>query len=227
MKKNVSLLQLENNPQIGMYFIVTDDFTLCGKLLKDEEKNQIENILNTPITHFTCYNSEIIGVFMQVDVYTKALYIPNDLYESEFKLIEEICEKHNYSLIQISSTNNAIGNLIASTPNALIISQELKKNIAEIEKKSQKKVVVLENENYHQAGALIYSINSKTLASSHLDDNSLSKIENQIDNITTINNGSAYISSGLVSNSQGILIGDLTTSVEIQTILETLGFLNN
>lgn len=225
MKKNVSLLQLENNPQIGMYFIATDDFVLCGKLLKDEEKSQIEKILNTPITHFTCYNSEIIGVFMQVDVYTKTLYIPSDLYKNEFELLQELCKKHEYSLVQISSTNNALGNLMAPTPNSLIISHDLNKNMKEIERKSKKTVIVLENENYHQAGALVYSNNEATLASSHLDDKSLNEIEDYVDNITTVNNGSAYISSGVVANSQGILIGDLTTSIEIQTILETLKFL--
>lgn len=225
MKKNVSLLQLENNPQIGMYFIATDDFVLCGKLLQEEEKKQIENVLNVPIIHFTCYNSEIIGVFIKVDIYNKNFYVPNDLHEEELKLLKELCDTFNYLIIQISSNNNALGNLIASTPNSLIISHELKKNLKEIERKSKKDVHILNDENYHQAGALIYSSNSKTLASSLLDNISLEKIEREIDGISTINNGSAYLSSGIVANSNGILIGDITTSVEVQTILEKLDYL--
>lgn len=225
MKKNVSLLQLENNSQIGMYFIAADEFALCGKQLTNEQKEQIEKVLNVPVIILTCYNSDIIGVFMQVDRYNKAIFIPNDLYEEEVKQLENLCKTHNYTLIQLSSTNNTLGNLIAATPSSLIVSKDLKKNLQELKRKSQKEVLILENEDFHQAGALICSNNKSTLASSQLDDASLEKIEDYVDNITTANNGSAYISSAIVANSNGILLGDQTTSVEIQIILETLKYL--
>ena len=222
----VSLLELENNAQIGMYFLATDNFVLCGKKnLTLEQKQSIEGILQVPLIEFSCYNTELVGVFMQVDRDSQKIYVPFDIYEEELVQLKELCTKHNYEIISINSTQNTLGNLIASTKNHMIISFELKKNVLEIEKASSKKVFILEDNNLHQAGALLYSVKNKTLASTGLRDEDLEKLEKEIENITTVNSGSLYISSGIVANSFGILIGNSTTSVEIQTILESLDYL--
>lgn len=226
MKPKVSLLEIENNPQIGLYFVATNDFVLCGKAnLKEEEKKSIEEILQVPLLPFSCYSSEIIGVFMQVDMYSKTFFIPKDLPEKEKNILQEISSKYQYSIIELSSLTNAIGNLLAPTPNAVIISSELKKYTDELKRKTQKKIIILDNLEFHQAGALIKSLNSKTLASSELNNQTIEEIENEVDNISTANSGSAYISSAIVGNDKGILIGNITTTVEIQTILETFEFL--
>ncbi|MCH8519624.1 MAG: hypothetical protein LAT82_02620 [Nanoarchaeota archaeon] len=226
MASNVSLLELENNAQIGMNFLATNDFVLCGKKnLNPEQKSSIEQILQVPLVEFLCYNTELVGVFMQVDRELKIIYVPHDLYEEEVKQLEELCKEYNYTIVQISSTNNALGNLICPTQNYLIASFELKSNKKELEQKSQKKVYFLEDVDLHQAGALLYSVKGKTLASTGLRDEDLEELEEEIENITTTNSGSLYISSGIVANEKGILIGSLTTSVEIQTILEGLDYL--
>lgn len=225
-KKNVSILEFENNSQIGMYFLATDKFVLCGKKeLSSEHKQQIENILQVPLITISCYNSELVGVFLQVDKNSSIIYAPEGLNEEEIQQLKSITTEYGFSLILLSSTNNAIGNLVAPTPSSVIISYELKKQKTTIEKHSQREVIMLKNEDFHQAGALIFSSNSKTLASSILDDASLESIESCVDNITTANGGSAYISSAIVGNENGVLIGSATTSVEIQTILETLEYL--
>ncbi|MFT4244805.1 MAG: hypothetical protein ACMXYB_05120 [Candidatus Woesearchaeota archaeon] len=222
----VSLLELEKNAQIGMYFLATDNFVLCGKKnLTIEQKQSIEDILQVPLVELSCYNTELVGIFMQIDRESKKIYVPFDIYEEELFQLQELCSKHSYEIISINSTQNTLGNLIASTKNYMIISYELRKNILEIEKASSKKVFVLEDNNLHQAGALLYSVKNKTLASTGLRDEDLEKLETEIENITTVNSGSLYISSGIVANSFGILIGNSTTSVEIQTILESLNYL--
>ena len=222
----VSLLELENNSQIGMYFLATDHFVLCGKRnLTLEQKNSIEKILQVPLIEFSCYNTELVGVFMQVDRDSQKIYVPFDIYDEELVQLQKHCTKHNYEIVQIHSTQNALGNLLAFTSKYAIISYELKKNVSEIEKASSKESFILEDNNLHQAGALLYSVKDKTIASSGLRDEDLEILEEEIENITTVNSGSLYISSGIVANSFGILIGSSTTSVEIQTILESLEYL--
>ncbi|MFP4401740.1 MAG: hypothetical protein ACLFPL_00770 [Candidatus Nanoarchaeia archaeon] len=225
-KKSVSMLEFENNSQIGMYFLATDKFVLCGKKeLTPEQIKQIENVLHVPLISISCYNSDLIGVFLQVDKGSNIIYVPHDLYEEELEELNTIADKYEFSIVRVVSTNNALGNLIAPTPTSNIISYELKSQKSFIEKQSKKETLILTNEDYHQAGALVYSSNSKTLASSLLDDESLEKIESSVDNITTANSGSAYVSSAIVGNSYGVLVGSATTSVEVQIILETLEYL--
>lgn len=225
-KTKVSLLELENNPQIGMYLVATDNFVLCGKKnLTNEQKQSIEQILNVPLIEFSCFNTELIGVFIQIDRVEKQIFIPEDLYEEEMAILKEIVQKYQYTLIIIDSVNNALGNLISSTKNHIIISHELKSNKEYIEKNTSKSTYILHNQNLHQAGTLIYSVKNLALASSGLGDEELEDLENEIENISTINSGSIYISSGIVANSYGILIGSLSSSVEIQTILESLNYL--
>lgn len=225
-KIKVSLLELENNSQIGMYLLATNDFVLCGKKnLTLEQKQSIEQILNVPLIEFSCFNTELTGIFIQVDREDKKIFIPNNLYREEFDKITQIALKYNYEIIEIHSTNNTIGNLISTTKNYLIISKELKHYENELKKNSNKKIFFLKDNNLHQAGALFYTVKNLTLASSGLNDEELEELEAEIQNITTINSGSVYISSGIVANSHGILIGNQSSSVEIQTVLESLEYL--
>lgn len=226
MAKNVSLLEFENNPQIGLYFLSSDDFVLCGKkTLKDKQKEAIEKILEVPLIEFSIMNSELVGIFMQVDKYTKTIYVHKDILKRELDELNKICDKYKYSICVIESVENTLGNLMTCLNNCVILSPELKKLESVIKKASGKEIVYLKDSEFHQAGALIYSVNSKALASSKLKDETLENIENYIDDITTINNGSAYVGSGIVANKNGILIGAMTTTIEIQVILETLEFI--
>lgn len=226
MANKVSLLEIEQNSQIGMYFIATDEFVLTGKKnLTDEQKKSIEGVLNVPLIDCTVFNNELVGVFLQIDKFEKKLYAPFGLKTNEITRLKEICNEYNYTFVEIETVDNALGNLIAFNEECVFVSKELKKDVKKISKHTKKKVIVLDDENYHQAGALIYSTKNKTLASSLLQDKTLEGIEEYLDDISTINSGSAFISSGIVANSHGILIGADTTTIEIQTILETFDFL--
>ena len=226
MKQNVSLLELEQNTQIGLFFVASNDFVLSGKTdLKPEQKKAIEKILQVPLFEITTHNNDLVGVFLQIDRYSNTIYAPKTLKKNEIKQLEDISKQFNYTLEIISSTQNTLGNLLSFTKKEVFISKELKEYAKEIEQKSDKHAIIIKNSEFHQAGALIYSTHNKTLASSEFSDSELESIEKYIDNISTVNNGSAYISSGIIANSFGILIGAQTTTVEIQTILETLDFL--
>lgn len=226
MANNVSLLELEQNAQIGMYFLASNDFVLTGKKnLKEEQKKAIEDVLKVPLIEISAYNSEIVGVFLQIDRYENKIYAPNDLRNVEISKLKEICEEYSYSLELIESVENTLGNLISFTNKAVFVSQDIKKTKKQLEKISEKKVIILNDEDFHQAGALVYSVKGQTIASSEFKDSELEKIEDYVDNISTINNGTAYVSSGIVANDKGILIGAQSSTVEIQTILETLEFI--
>lgn len=226
MSNKVSLLEIEQNSQIGMFFIATDDFVLTGKKsLAPEQKKSIEDILQVPVVEATVFNNELVGVFLQVDKFEKKLYAPIGLSKKEITELQAVCTEYDYTFVEIETVDNTLGNLISFGKNCVFVSRDLKKDVKKISKHTKKEIVILDDENYHQAGALIYSTKNKTLGSSLLTDKTLEEIEEHLNDITTINSGSAFVSSGIVANSNGILIGADTTTVEIQIVLETFDFL--
>ena len=223
MEDHVALLEFENNPNIGLYTFVNDKFAIIGCELSKEKKEQITQILGVPIYTTTALGTELIGVFVAGN--NEFLLVP-EIYDYELKKFEEIAKEHNMKLLMIPQRLNTYGNNICFVDDKIIINDNYNRDfIQKIEKKTQLQVVKLQHKEVPSAGAVCRFINGKLYVSQELDENHAKEFIDKIGGVGTVNSGGIFVSSGILGNKNGVLLGSQCSTIEIQNILEALEFL--
>ncbi|MFW5705005.1 MAG: hypothetical protein ACOCXG_04110 [Nanoarchaeota archaeon] len=223
VSKKVSLLEFEQNPNIGLFMFANDKFCLCGKELSKEKKKEIEKILDVPVYYVSALATELVGIFITGN--NDFLIIP-ELFDYEKKEIEKIAEKHETKIVEIPNNLNTYGNNLCVGDKEIIINSEYKKKILKtLEDKTGYKTIPLKNPEHNNAGALIIYENGKYLVSQELEEKDVKEILPKISGTGSINSGSGYLASGVVCNKNGLLIGSMSSTIEIQNIVENLNFL--
>ena len=127
----------------------------------------------------------------------------------------------------MNSRFTAVGNLIAANDYGAIvsslISEEEAKNISKILQVPVKRMNV---SSMYLIGAMIKATNTGAIAHPIISDNNLKIIRDvlQVDvKNTTVNRGVSYVSSGIISNTQNILVGSQTSGSELVTITNAFG----
>lgn len=221
--ENIALLEFEKNPNIGLYCFVNDKFILCKEDISKKKQDEIEKILKVPLYKISILGTELIGVFISGN--NEKIIIPR-IFEEEYVVLEKICKKHEIEIITIKSPINTFGNLLTFYKKKIISSNLLnKKTLNEIQKKTNCEIEIFEDENYEIPGALFREAKSKLFVSQNINQKELTQLKNYISGIGTVNSGSNFISSGILCNKNGILIGSISSTIEIQNILESLDFL--
>ncbi len=224
MEKNkISLLEFNGNPNIGNFMFANDRLCLIGKQIDKTKTSAIESILNVPVYEISVLNTDLIGIFIAGN---NDMIIVPEMFENELNELEKICKKHDIKLIQILNNKNTYGNnMVVSDEEILITNQYEKKFDQELSKKTKLKIIRINNQLFDAIGATIRYLKGKYCISQEYKQEEVKSIINKIALVGTINKGSNYISAGLIGNSNGILIGSTSSSVEIQNVVETLDYL--
>ncbi len=223
MSNNVALMEFEGNPNIGLFFFVNDKFAIIGKEVDKDKKKQIEEVLEVPIYQVQVLGTDLIGVFIAGN--NEILLVPS-LYDHEFKKIKEICDKHETKLIKIEDKLNTLGNNICVGKDEIIINYNYSRDfINHLENATKLKAIKLEHSEFASAGAVCFFTKDKYFVSQELNEEVVSKFVKKIAGVGSINSGSAFISSGIVANENGVLIGSMSSTIEIQEVVENLKYL--
>lgn len=219
----IALLEFENNPNIGLYMIVNEYFALIGCEITKKKQKEIENIVKVPVYRVTALGTDLLGVFFTGN--NSTLIIP-EIYDYEKKIIEEITNKHNFKLITIENRLNTFGNNLCVLDDSIIVNNNYnKKFLEDIEKKTNLKPIKLKHEEFSAPGAIARFINNKVYLSHELDESHAKEFIDKIGGVGTVNSGSNFISSGVIGNKNGLLLGSQCSTIEIQNILEGFDFL--
>ena len=222
-KKKVVLMEFESNPNIGLYMFANDKFAIIGQEVKSDKLKEIEKVLNVPVYRATVLGTELIGVFVSGN--DEYLLLPQ-MYDYEMKIFEKICKEHSVKLVSLTDIQNTYGNNICFGKEEVLInanySTKFKKDL---EKETKLKPIQIKIVDYENVGALAIYKNGKYFLSNEIGEKDAKEFVKKVAGIGTINSGSNYIASGVVANSNGIIIGSMSTSVEIQNIVESLEYI--
>jgi translation initiation factor 6 len=223
MTNKVALMEFEGNANIGLFFFVNDKFAILGKQVDDKKKKEIENVLNVPVYTQQILGTELPGVFLAGN--NEILLVPT-LYGNEMEKIEEICAKHDMKIISVKDNLNTLGNNICVGDEEIIVNSNYSKGfVGVLKKETDKKIIKLEHSEYASAGAVCVYTKGKYYVSQELNEKIVKEFVKKIAGVGSINSGSAFISSGVVANSNGILIGSMSSTIEIQEVVENLEYL--
>lgn len=223
MSGNIVLMEFEGNPNIGIYMFVNNKVCLLGKKVSEAKKKEIQDVLGVPVYFVTALETELVGIFFTGDDHF--LVVP-ELFDHEKKLLQEICSEQDMELVELNFRLNTLGNNLCFGSEIIMINPEYPSSvIKKLEKKTGYAVTQVDNDNFKAIGSVCIYANGKYFISQEFEEEQVSFILDEIGGVGTINSGSNYISSGIVANNRGVIIGSASSTVEIQNVVEGLEYL--
>ncbi len=204
----------QGDANIGFYATVTDEYTVMPRDFKEKE------FFSGTKVETRVAGTRLVGLFTAGN--SNCLLLPDTVKDREKKKIEDT----GIPVKVISDNETALGNLILANDQGAVISERLEDQKEEIEEALEVDVTVakiagISNPGVcgiaNSHGALIHRDASEEEAEAVKD-----ALETEEIDIGTINMGSPYISSGILANNEGILIGRDTTGPEVGRIDRTL-----
>lgn len=224
-KMKILTTTIEGNPNVGLYGFCNDKFCLLGKNIPGNLVKKIEKTLKVPVHQIQLCGTNLIGVFCAGN--NEKIIVPDICFKHELKELDKL--KINYETIK--TKNTALGNLILCNDNAAVVSSVFSADTKkEIRQKLNLKVVPLDLDEYEAVGSIAVLRNNNGVCMRNIKKKDMNKIEDVLEvNLTlgTVNFGSMFIKSGVLTNSNGMVVGENSTGIELGILDEGLGFLDD
>jgi translation initiation factor 6 len=226
-QKHISILNFHGDPNIGLHGMATDTYCLIGKCATDKQVAELESVLKVPVFRVTIYGTDLVGLFAIGN--SSTLLIPKIIFENELKALKSQLEKINIKVEVIDTEHTAFGNNILLTDQIAIISSEFnpasQKQLHDVLKI---KPIVMDIANAPIPGSVGKITNKGAIFSPNLSEGDILKIEKLLGyeiGLGTINLGNPFVSSGIIANSFGFVIGQQSSGFEISRVDESLRFI--
>jgi len=222
--ENIALLEFDGNPNIGLYAFVNNKFCLVGETISEDKEKEIESVLQVPVYKVNVLDTPLVGVFLAGN--DEYLLVPESLNDKEIDYIKSIAQEHDVEVITLSHKINTFGNNFCMGDREIIANADYgEKFLQYLADKTNCDIILLYGDDLVSAGALCYFSNGGYFFSQELEEENFSQIPNKVKAGGSVNSGGIFVSSGIVGNDFGLLIGSASSTVEIQNITESLEYL--
>ena len=150
--------------------------------------------------------------------------------DKELENIKEQLEKidSKVSVVRLDTKHNVLGNLIVANDSGAVISPVLEDKKEEISKLLKVPVVVSNIMDFEIVGSVCVTTNKGFLLNIYAEETDYEFVKKALKvdgDIGSVNLGGPFVSSGILANSNGVIVGKNTTGPETARIDEALGFL--
>lgn len=201
---------------IGVFSVASDSFALVPT---GEKKlgGVIERTLKVKAIEVSIASSPLLGIYARAN--SGNVFLPFLAEEDEVAMLREHCP------IILNEKYVALGNLMAINDKKALVSPLLSREAESQLKETGLDVLRRKIGGHEVTGACIMLTNKGFVTSPDVSEEELRELEKELNlngEATTVNMGSPYVSSGLIANSHGVLVGLETTSVELSKIDQSL-----
>jgi len=214
---NNEVMDYFGNPNIGLYVYTNNKYAIVSAAFSEDDVRKIASTLNVKVIQTTLAGTNLSGIFCVGN--DNVLLLPNIVTEKELKVLDD--NEIKYEVINTKFT--ALGNNMFCFNDICFINQRMEAEVKEKLKKLFSKVIELTIATQDNIGSMI-ALNSKGIAVNlNITDDELSKIESELkQNIEklTVNSGNKFIRSGVVVNDNGLIVGDISTGVEMADLYQ-------
>lgn len=211
------------NPNIGLYGFSNDRFCLLAASTQAHDAASIQTTLKVPTHRINICGTSLVGAFLAGN--NKSILVPYIAFDEEIAQLKEKSIPHNI----LETDYTALGNNLVANDNACLISPDLKPFQNEIKAALDvQKIAVFHLGELPIIGALMSLSSKGCLLSAFATDKEAAFVEEFFGvPVTrgTVNLGSPYIHSGVLTNNNGFIFGDRTGGPEAVAIDKALGFL--
>jgi len=216
----LQLLDFFENPNLGVFCRANDDIAFIRKGLPKKVKNKIISALEIDLIELNIADATIIGALLTFN--SKGAVVCDFIDDESLKIIEN----QGLKVCVTSDKINAAGNDILVNDKGALVHPDFKdKTIDDIQKTLGVPVSRGTIGTLKTVGMAAVVTNKGLLChpkATEEEKRNLEKIFGVSVMIGTVNHGSPVIGSGLVANSKGAIIGNLTTGIEMGRIEEAL-----
>ncbi|ASJ10979.1 translation initiation factor 6 [Thermococcus sp. P6] len=226
----IERMDFENSPYLGVYGLVTDRVALIREGLSSRKLETLGGVLGVPLVETSVMKSRIIGIFAAGN--SRAIVVPWYVWDTELERIKEGLREHDLDMevVPFKSTLTALGNLILANDRAALVSAKFTRE----EAKKLGDILDVEVErgmigDFHAVGSAGVVTNRGGLVHPEATDEELEWLRDLFGvdiYVGTANMGVPFVGSCVLANSNGVVVGSLTTGPEIVKIEEALGFLD-
>ena len=217
------LLDFNENPNVGVFCRANNDIAFVCKGLQKQVKKKIISALDVNLVELNIADATIIGSLLSFN--SKGVVVTDFVDKSSVKTIED----QGFDVYVVGDKLNAAGNDVLVNDNGALVHPNLKDDsLKEIEKVFGVPVHRGTIASLKTVGMAAVVTNKGLLCHPKVTDEEKTLLEEIFDvgvMIGTVNHGVPLIGSGLVANSKGAVMGNLTTGIEMGRIEEAFGFL--
>ncbi len=194
------------SPFIGIFSILNDNYALVPPDVSPELVDAIKK-LDVDIVKITIANTNLLGLFVKAN--NNKLIVTKLVEKDELKLLRDLFSE----VIIIEANYTALGNLITMNDKGIVCAKQLAGSL--------KDATGLTVAGSDLVGSSIYANNKAFIAHPDATDAEMKKIKKVLKvegGKGTINFGDAMLSTGIVGNMKGVIIGSRTSGPEMNRI---------
>jgi len=222
-KSHFQLLSFNENPNVGVYCRTNDAVVFLQKSLQKNVKKKVSFALDVKLVELSIADSTIIGSLLALN--SKGAVVTNVADKETLTAIRQ----QDLDVFVVEDVINAAGNDILANDYGALIHPDIKvSSLKKIEETLGVPVHRGTIASLKTVGMAAVVTNKGCLCHPKVTDDEKKQLEKVFDvdvMIGTVNHGHPMIGSGLVANTKGAIIGNLTTGIEMGRIEEALGFL--
>ena len=204
-------------PNIGIFTSVNDKFVFVPNGFAKTKAENLAHYLQTEYLMTPIANTRLLGILMVLN--NHGILLPRTSSPEEIANLRK-CTDLNVKILD--TKHNALGNLIYVNDKGGVISPIIEKDcIKEIEDVLDIEVIQKRIAGFHQVGAVMKANNLGGVIHPETDEEDVKNFSNILGvNIepATINGGIPFISSGILANSNAVVVGNLTNGPEIMML---------
>ncbi len=208
---------------IGVYLVANNSFVLYPPTLWKKKFKKFKTVFDKPFFPLTINTSILLGVHSASNKY--GIILPHIIKDDEL----DILKSNSRDSIQIGildSKDNAFGNLILCNDKGAIISTFLKDYRKKIEDILNVETVVYEFADSYLPGSISIANSYGCLVHPLADDDEIDYISSVLKveetDVSTINRGLPYLSSGAIVNDNSGIFGSFSTGPEMMRLSNVL-----
>ena len=205
------------NPNIGIYTKANNDFVFIPRGFAQTKTENLAKYLQTDYLITSIANTRLLGILMVLN--NHGILLPKTCSQEEIKNLKKGTD---LNIKILNAKHNALGNLICANDKGGIISPVIdKEHLREIEDVLDIEVLQKKIAGYNQVGAIMTATNQGGVIHPEADEKDISVFSNILGiNIepATVNGGIPYLSSGILANSNAVVVGTLTSGPEIMML---------
>ena len=206
-----------SGPNIGIFTNVNDKFVFVPNGFAKTKAENLAHHLQTEYFMTPIANTRLLGILMVLN--NHGILLPKTSSPDE---IANLRKRTDLNVEILDTKYNALGNLTCVNDKGGIISPIIEKEyIKEIEDVLDIEVMQKRIAGYNQVGAVMEANNLGGVIHPEADEEDIKNFSNVLGvNIepATINGGIPFVSSGMLANSNAVVVGNLTNGPEIMML---------
>lgn len=201
---------------IGVFSVASDAFALVPAGAEKLGK-MVEKTLGVEVLKVSIASSPLLGIYARANA--QNIFLPFLAEE------EEIAVLGDHEPVVLDEKYVALGNLLALNDTKAVVSPLVSEETEKQLKDAGLDVLRRKIGGHEITGACIVLTNKGFVTSPYVSMEEVKELEKELNlkgEATSVNMGSPYVSSGIVANSHGVLVGLETTGIEISKIDQSL-----